>query len=157
MSTKPWVGKGVVIIDDSANVRADLQLAFTAAGLTVLAQAENGVRGLELAQQFKPDVISIDLIMPEMDGVECYRRIMEWQPNQRCVIISWLANEPKIVENLKSIIPTHLFQSKPVTAKDLEARLTKIYFPERFATSTPERGLEDSTQELLKGLEIKVS
>jgi two-component system, chemotaxis family, chemotaxis protein CheY len=129
--TKPWVGKGVVIVDDSANVCAELKQVFEACGMQVKGMAYDGVKGLELIQQHSPELVSLDIIMPEMDGVECYRKIQELSPETKVIIVSWLAGEAKILDNLRATMPAHIFQKKPVTAAELEARLQKVYFPER--------------------------
>src|SRR4051812_46458196 len=128
---KPWVGKTAVIIDDSATVREEMKRVFEACGLQVAGVAENGVTGLDLIEAKRPDIVCLDIIMPEMDGLECYRKLMAHAPETKVVIVSWLAGESKIIENLKDVIPAYVFQAKPVSAQDLEARLLRVYFPER--------------------------
>ena len=127
MGARPWQGKGVVIVDDSPMVREQLRGVFEQIGMKVMGVAENGVVGLELAATHQPDLISLDLIMPEMDGVECFKKLRAWNADQKIVIVSWLGAEPKILDNLKAMIPPHLFQAKPVAAEDLEARVAKVY------------------------------
>jgi len=157
MTNKPWVGKSVLIIDDSSGVRDELAKVFTNVGLVVKGSAANGVIGLEMLRTLKPDIVSIDIIMPEMDGIECYRKIQQLSPETVCVIISWLAGDPKILENLKAVIPTHLFQVKPVTPYTLEARLKKIYFPEQ-QDKPPQRLVEKTGgEEVFDDLGVKVS
>ena len=157
MTNKPWVGKSVLIIDDSSGVRDELTKVFTNVGLVVKGSAANGVIGLEMLRTLKPDVVSIDIIMPEMDGIECYRKIQQVSPETVCVIISWLAGDPKILENLKAVIPTHLFQVKPVTPYTLEARLKKIYFPE-LQDKPPQRPVEKAdAEDVFDDLGVKVS
>src|SRR6185312_642161 len=128
MSSKPWAGKSVVIVDDSASVRDELARVFEACGMQVVGQAENGVAGLHLVERHRPEVVCLDIIMPEMDGVECFRKLKAHNPEQRVVVVSWLAGEQKILENLAELMPAYLFQTKPVTPIDLEQRLTRIYF-----------------------------
>ena len=68
MSAKPWVGNSVIIVDDSPMVRSDLSRMYESIGMKVKGVAENGVVGLDLVRKHKPDLVSLDLIMPEMDG-----------------------------------------------------------------------------------------
>ena len=56
MTNKPWVGKSVLIIDDSSGVRDELTKVFTNVGLVVKGSAANGVIGLEMLRTLKPDV-----------------------------------------------------------------------------------------------------
>lgn len=129
MSSKPWQGKQVVIVDDSQSVRDALRTAFEAVGMQVAGVAENGVVGLDLVKKLKPEIVSIDVIMPEMDGVELFRKIRAHDPGQKVVMISWLGAEAKILDNLKDTIPAHLFQKKPVSTEDLTKRLEYVYNP----------------------------
>lgn len=158
MSQKPWVGKNVVIIDDSATVREQLKGVFEACGMHVMGMAQNGVVGIEQVQKHNPEIVSIDLIMPEMDGVECYKKLQLVNPLMKCLMISWIGGEAKILDNLKDIIPSHIFQAKPVTKEDLEARLEKVYFPHLVAKAEKEKEkLKLDDQNDLADLGIKVS
>jgi len=155
VAAKPWQDKRVVIIDDSTTVREELKHAFQACGMQVVGMAENGAIGLEMVGKHRPEIVSLDLIMPEMDGVECYRKIQELDPTIKCIIITWIGAEPKILENLSDKMPAHLFQVKPVTARELEARLDKIYFPQPQLVKN--RSTLDEEPEVLMDLGIKVS
>lgn len=155
-SAKPWVGKSVVIIDDSRSVREELKQAFESCGMQVVGLAENGVEGLDLIRKHRPEMVSLDIIMPEMDGIECYRKIQALDPGVRVVMVSWLSAESKILENLKELIPAHLFQSKPVSAQDLESRLDKVYHPPVPGKAGIKSTLDESANDFLD-LGVKVS
>lgn len=160
MSQKPWVGKSVVIIDDSATVREQLKATFEACGMHVKGVAENGVVGIEQVQKHNPEIVSIDVIMPEMDGVECYKKLQFVNPLLKCIMVSWIGGEQKILDNLKDIIPSHIFQAKPVTKEILEARLEKVFFPHLVAKAEKEKEKEKlnlDDQNDLADLGIKVS
>ncbi len=68
-----------LIIDDEPQIRRLLKLALASHGY-VLREAENGVLGLQAAVLHKPDVIILDLGLPDMDGVEVLKRLREWSP-----------------------------------------------------------------------------
>lgn len=162
MSQKPWIGKSVVIIDDSASVREQLKAVFESCGMHVKGLAENGVVGLEQVAKHNPEIVSIDMIMPEMDGVECYKKLQLFNPLLKCVMISWIGGEQKIIDNLKDIIPSHIFQAKPVSKEDLESRLEKVYFPHLAVRAEKEKEKElakamDDQADDLADLGIKVS
>jgi two-component system chemotaxis response regulator CheY len=158
---KPWHGKSVVIVDDSANVRDELKKTFESIGMRVVGTAENGVEGLAVIRQMSPELVSLDVIMPEMDGIECFRKLRQLNPDQKIVMISWLGAEPKILDNLKDIIPSYCFQAKPVAAGDLERRLELVYNPASApaAIPPPPKGIKSTLDEdaALLDLGVKVS
>jgi two-component system, chemotaxis family, chemotaxis protein CheY len=156
MPEKPWIGKTVVVIDDSSQVRANLEAAFTAAGMKVVGSAKNGVEGVELVKQHRPEIASIDIIMPEMDGIECMKHIRAGYPETKCLFVTWLASEASIAETLSDYVPAYAFQPKPFTAADIEKRINMLYFPPQPQQQGIRNALDDTTSELLD-LGIKVS
>jgi two-component system chemotaxis response regulator CheB len=70
----------VLVVDDSLLMRQMVTRFLTEAGMKVVATAKNGLEGLELALQYKPDVITLDVQMPEMDGLEMLKLLMKKQP-----------------------------------------------------------------------------
>ncbi len=77
----------VMIVDDSATMRAFLSSVLSEApDLEVIAQAQSGVEAVAMVTEHKPDLITMDLMMPEMDGVTAIRRIMEIRPTPILVI-----------------------------------------------------------------------
>lgn len=159
MSSKPWIGKTVVIIDDSQQVRESLEIAFKAAGMKVVGLGKNGVEGLELVTKHNPEVASIDIIMPEMDGIECMKLIRSRNPEVRCMFVTWLASEASIAQSLADYVPAHAFQGKPFNNNDIENRLELLYFPPQTATLSKSlmTGASADSMEDLADLGIKVS
>lgn len=156
MTENPWVGSTVVIIDDSSQVRKNLETAYKAAGMKVVGLGKNGVEGVELVEKFRPDVASIDIIMPEMDGIECMKYIRANFPDTRCLFVTWLASEPSIAESLKEYVPAHAFQPKPFTHADIVQRLKLLYYPPQPAQQGIRNALDDTASELLD-LGVKIS
>ena len=115
-----------VIVDDSPKVRAELRLVLTRLGYQVIAEAENGLEALKCAEQLQPDLMTLDIIMPDMDGIECYRNLRNLANPPRVLIISALAAEPRVVQTYTyEILSTH-FLKKPVNEKDLKERLLEV-------------------------------
>lgn len=79
----------VLIVDDHAILRMGLASLINAKrGLSVIGEAEDGASALAVARQTKPDVIIMDLMMPDMDGAEATRRLMEEDPASRILILT---------------------------------------------------------------------
>ena len=68
------MGKTILVVEDDVGIRVVLQDALTSQGYEVAA-AENGVKGLELAKQLRPDLVILDVMLPLMDGFEVCKKI----------------------------------------------------------------------------------
>jgi two-component system chemotaxis response regulator CheY len=80
---KRGAGKVVLVVDDNAAIRKMLASAFLSDGFKTCGEAENGKEAIELAKQIKPDVITLDLSMPVMNGIKAafeLRRVFPTTP-----------------------------------------------------------------------------
>lgn len=88
----------IMITDDHPMMREALRTALEEEpGLTVVGEASNGIEAVALAGQLRPDVVLMDLLMPDMDGLEAIRRIMETNPQAHIMVVSSLEDEEKII------------------------------------------------------------
>jgi DNA-binding NarL/FixJ family response regulator len=92
----------ILIADDHALIRGSLRSLLEANGLEVLGEARNGREAVELARQLKPDVVLMDLSMPEMDGLAATRLISADQPEVKVVILTASDEDANLFEAIKS-------------------------------------------------------
>ncbi len=93
----------VFVADDQAIVRKGIRaLLATEAGIEVVGGAENGQQAVDRVRDLAPDVILMDLVMPEMDGIEAIRRIIAHQPEARILVLTSFATDDKVFPAIKS-------------------------------------------------------
>ena len=93
----------VLITDDQVIVRRGIQaLLATEPNINVIGEAENGAEAISLTESLQPDVILMDLVMPEMDGIEAIRRITARQPETRILVLTSFATDDKVFPAIKA-------------------------------------------------------
>ncbi len=85
---KRGVGKIVLVVDDNAAIRKMLAAAFLSDGFKTCGEAENGKEGIELAKQIKPDVTTLDLSMPVMNGLEAASELRKLFPKMPIILFT---------------------------------------------------------------------
>ena len=93
----------VLLIDDHAIIRDGIRsLLATEPDIDVVGEADNGRDGVSMAERLRPDVILMDLVMPEMDGIEATNRIMASQPEARILVLTSFAAEDKVFPAIRA-------------------------------------------------------
>ncbi|AFK22137.1 response regulator [Pyrococcus sp. ST04] len=92
----------ILIVDDAAFMRMLLKKILTQAGHQVVGEASNGKEAVEKYKQLKPDLVTMDIVMPEMDGITAVKEIMKIDPNAKIIMITAVGQEAKVMEALKS-------------------------------------------------------
>ena len=93
----------VLLVDDHAVVRSGLRaLLSTEPGIDVVGEAVDGQQAVERALELEPDVVIMDLVMPEMDGAEAMRRIREAKPEIRMLVLTSFGSDDKLFPALKA-------------------------------------------------------
>jgi NarL family two-component system response regulator LiaR len=78
----------VVVVDDDEGLRSELRAALQDAGLTVIAEADNGRDAIDLAAHFRPDVMIMDIVMANVDGLTATRQIVARAPSVRILLLT---------------------------------------------------------------------
>ena len=115
----------VLIADDVQETRRNTRLMLaTIDDVEVVAIASNGIQAVDLAKQHHPDILLLDINMPELDGLSAYRRIAQIHPDTGCIIIS----AEKDVTTLRTAISVGVqeYLVKPFTVDELEAAIVRV-------------------------------
>lgn len=91
----------ILIVDDAVFMRTVLKKMLTEEGYNIAGEASNGVEAISRAKELLPDVITLDITMPEMDGVTALPDIMKASPNSRVIMCSAMGQQPMVVEAIK--------------------------------------------------------
>ena len=90
------------MVDDAAFMRNNLRHILSEAGHEVVAEANDGVDALAKYDEFRPDIVTMDITMPNMDGIEALRQIMARDPESKVVMCSAMGQESLVVEAISS-------------------------------------------------------
>lgn len=83
----------VLIVDDAAFIRLQLKNLLMQNDFEVVGEAENGKVALEKIRELNPDIITLDITMPEMDGIECMEEIKKMNYNPTVIMVSAMGQE----------------------------------------------------------------
>jgi two-component system chemotaxis response regulator CheY len=90
--------KRILIVDDAMFMRLALKTMLEKNGFEVVGEAEDGLAGCDKYKILKPDLVTMDITMPKMEGIEALKKIKEFDPNANVVMVSALGQE-SIVRN----------------------------------------------------------
>ena len=114
----------MMIVDDSNIMRRRIERSQQIDRLEVVGSARNGREAIELFEQARPDVVTMDLTMPEMDGIECVERLVDLSPSILILVVSALADKATAVEAIEK--GANGFLCKPFTDRQLNEALQEL-------------------------------
>ena len=114
----------LMIVDDSNIIRRKIERSNKIKQLQVVGKARNGVEAVQLFKQTDPDVVTMDITMPEMDGIECVKEIVAINPNVLILVVSTLSDKATAIEALKK--GANGFLCKPFSDKQLNDALEEL-------------------------------
>mgnify|MGYP002509530358 FL=1 len=92
----------ILLVDDAAFMRMMLKNTLTQAGYTDLIEAEDGVKAVEVYTAEKPDLVFMDITMPNKDGLETLKEIKAMDPGATIVMCSAMGQETMVMDSIKS-------------------------------------------------------
>ncbi|NLY51993.1 MAG: response regulator [Firmicutes bacterium] len=96
------MGKRVLVTDDTAFMRMTLRNVLEKNGFEVVGEAADGEEAVALYAELRPDVVTMDITMPKMDGITAIRKILEIDPNARVIVCSAMGQKPMVIEALNA-------------------------------------------------------
>lgn len=114
----------VLIADDSIMMRKSIRLMLEKAGHKILAEAVNGKQAYLSYIIFKPDIVTLDISMPEEDGITAVKKIMKHCPNAKIIMISAIQQKNMVYDAIKNGATSYIL--KPVTEEKLISTINKI-------------------------------
>lgn len=116
--------KKLMIVDDSRIIRRKIARCLEEHDLEVIGRAGNGVEAVDIFKAARPDLVTMDLTMPEMDGIECVEQLVNLDPSVKILVVSALADKSTAIEALKR--GANGFLCKPFTDEELSDALAEL-------------------------------
>jgi len=116
--------KTVLIVDDSSLMRRLIKNIVVKNGYDVLGEAENGKKGVEKYKELKPDFVTMDLIMDEMNGLEALKLIIEEDPNANVIMVSSMGQEVLVRDAI--VLGAKHFVMKPFDERQVMEAIKKL-------------------------------
>lgn len=114
----------LMIVDDSSIMRRAITKYLAPLGLELVATASNGQEALDQFAQTKPDLVTMDITMPQMDGLTCLTQLLAVNPAVRVIVISALADPATGLKALK--LGAKSFLPKPFTETQLVDEIRRV-------------------------------
>ena len=117
-------GMKLMIVDDSNIMHRRIERSQQFEELELVGTASNGLEAIEMFRKMDPDVVTMDLTMPQMDGIECIENIVKIKPAVRILVISALADKATAVEAMEK--GANGFLNKPFTDRQLNEAIAEL-------------------------------
>ena len=114
----------LLIVDDSNVIRRRIERCQQTARLQVVGMASNGLEAVEIFRRTDPDVVTMDITMPQMDGIECVEKLVAIKPGVLILIVSALADKATAVEAMGK--GANGFLNKPFSDRQLNEALEEL-------------------------------
>ena len=96
------MAKNILICDDAAFMRMMIKDILSKNGYNVAGEAENGAKAVEKYAELKPDLVLMDITMPEMDGIQALKKIKEGDPSALVIMCSAMGQRAMVIESIQA-------------------------------------------------------
>ena len=122
------MSKTVLIVDDVAFVRKTLTDILTEAHYQVVGEASDGAQALDLYTKLRPDLVTMDIVMPNMSGIDATKKILKADKDARVIIISAMGQESLVMEAINVGAKDYIL--KPFSSMDVLKTLERAMLDE---------------------------
>lgn len=114
----------ILIVDDSQFMRYNIKKALTKAGFSTFYEATHVLEAIQLYKDEKPDLVTMDITMPAISGIEGLKMILREDPNAKIIMVSAAGQKKKVIESLQS--GAKHFVVKPFQSEELISIINSI-------------------------------
>jgi two-component system chemotaxis response regulator CheY len=123
-NARPVRGLRLLIVDDSNIMRRRIERSQHFVALQVVGNAADGLEAIELFGRTDPDVVTMDITMPHMNGIQCIEELVRLKPAIRILVISALADKATAIEAMEK--GANGFLNKPFTDRQLNEAIAEL-------------------------------
>ncbi len=116
--------KRVLIVDDASFMRMSIKTMLEKGGYEVAGEAGNGLEAVSKYKELKPDIVTMDITMPEMDGIEALKLIMQYDSKAKIIMVSAMGQETLVKQSILNGAKT--FIVKPFKEEQVIQSLNKL-------------------------------
>jgi len=92
----------VLIVDDAAFMRMMIKDILEKNGFEVIGEASNGIKAVEMYKKDKPDIVTMDITMPDMDGIQAVKAIKEFDPTAKVIMCSAMGQQTMVMDAIRA-------------------------------------------------------
>jgi len=122
------MARKVLIVDDVPFVRKTISRILSEANYLVVGEAEDGISAIQQYRKLQPDVVTMDVVMPNMSGIEATRKITQLDKASRIIMISAMEQENIVMEAINAGARDYLL--KPFSAEELLKTIERLFSSE---------------------------
>jgi two-component system chemotaxis response regulator CheY len=117
-------GKKVLIVDDAVVMRMMIKNILSKSGYDVVGEAENGLLAIEKYRALQPDIVTMDMVMPQMDGIAAVKAIVAEFPNAKIIMCTSMGQQALVVEAIQAGAKS--FITKPFQPPKIVEAIEKV-------------------------------
>ena len=118
------MGKKVMLVDDTKFMRMMLANILKPKGYEIVAEAGDGLEAIDKYKQFKPDLVTMDIVMPNMEGIDAVRNIVSSDSNAKIIMVTAVGQDSKVKEAIQAGAKGYIV--KPFQAPQVLEEVQKV-------------------------------